>query len=140
VDAHRQHKLAVDDSLLLIEDLSEQSALDAAANILKMESRPDGLVVTNDFVAAVIMQNLKENGLRVPHDIAIVGFNNDIISKLVEPKLTTIDYPGTDMGLIIASNLINHLKGVSDIKQTSTVVVRSGLIVRESSLKLNAGG
>jgi LacI family transcriptional regulator len=139
LDAHRKNNIAVDDSLLLIQDLSEQSALEAATTILKMDPLPDGLVVTNDFVAAVIMQNLKENGIRIPEDIAIVGFNNDIISKLVEPKLTTIDYPGTDMGQIIAGNLIGHLKGISDIKLTSTVIVRSGLIIRASSQR-NAVG
>ncbi len=135
VDAHHHHNLPLDNALLLIEDLSEQSALDAAADILKMDPRPDGIVVTNDFVAAVIMQNLKENGISIPDDIAIAGFNNDVISKLVEPKLTTVDYPGVDMGEIVAKNLISHLKGITDIYQTSTVIVRSRLIIRESSLR-----
>jgi LacI family transcriptional regulator len=103
--------------------------------ILDMNPRPDGLFITNDFVAALCMQALKENGMRIPEDIAVVGFNNDAISRVVEPHLTTINYPGYDMGEIAARNLINHLKGLSDIKQTSTIIVRSELIIRESSLK-----
>jgi LacI family transcriptional regulator len=75
--------------------------------------------------------------VQIPEDIAVVGFNNDAISKIVEPQLTTIHYPGIDMGEIAARNLITHLKGVSDIKQTQTIVVRSELIVRKSS-KRNA--
>ena len=134
-EAHRAHGIAIDESLLLIEDLSEQSALEAAADILKMSPLPDGLFVTNDFVAAVIMQALKEKGVRIPEDIAVVGFNNDVISKLVEPKLSTIDYPGFDMGQLVTRNLINHLKGGTDLRQTSTIVMRTQLIVRESSLK-----
>jgi LacI family transcriptional regulator len=78
---------------------------------------------------------LKENGIRIPEDIAIVGFNNDTISKLIEPSLTTINYPGIDMGEIAARSLINHLKGISDIHQTNTIIVRSDLIIRNSSLK-----
>jgi LacI family transcriptional regulator len=135
LDAHAEKNLPVDEKLLIINDLSEQAALEAAAEILKMSPLPDGLVVTNDFAAAVIMNNLKENGIRIPEDIAIVGFNNDVISKLVEPKLTTIDYPGVEMGKIIASNLLNHLNGVEDIKNTSRVVVRTELIIRGSSLR-----
>jgi LacI family transcriptional regulator len=100
-----------------------------------MKPRPDGLFVTHDFSAAVCMQVLKENGLSVPSDIAIVGFNNDAISKLVEPNLTTIDYPGRYMGEIAAQNLIEQLKGGDTVQRTSTVVINSGLIVRGSSLR-----
>jgi Transcriptional regulators len=121
--------------LVLIKDLSEQCGVEAALQILKMKPLPDGAFITNDFSAAVCMQTLKEHVVRIPEDIAIVGFNNDAISKIVEPQLTTIFYPGIDMGEIAARNLINHLKGLADIRQTNTVVVRSELIIRKSSLK-----
>lgn len=133
IDAHYDNQLEADDQLLFIKDLSEESAIETAHDILQLNPLPDGLVVTNDFVAAVIMQILKENEVSIPRDMAIVGFNNDLISKLVEPQLSTIDYPGLDMGEIVARNLINHLKGISDLKQTSTIVVRTELIVRASS-------
>jgi LacI family transcriptional regulator len=81
------------------------------------------------------MQTLKDYGIRIPEDIAVVGFNNDAISKIVEPQLTTVHYPGMDMGEIAARNLISHLRGVSNIKHTNTIVVRSELIIRKSSLK-----
>jgi len=120
---------------VLIKDLSEQCGVEAALQILKMKPLPDGVFITNDFSAAVCMRTLREHGVRIPEDIAIVGFNNDAISKLVEPQMTTIDYPGIDMGEIAARNLINHLKGLSDLKHTNTIVVRSDLIIRSSSLK-----
>lgn len=134
-DALYDNKIKLDDKLLLIKDLSEQGSIEAAHEILKMKPLPDGAFITNDFSAAVCMQTLKENGVRIPQDIAIVGFNDDSICKLIEPQLSTVKYPGGDMGEIAAHNLINHLKGISDIKQTNTIVVRSELIVRKSSLK-----
>ncbi len=121
--------------LVLVKDLSEKSALEAAHEILKMKPRPDGLFVTNDFKAAVCMQELKRHGIRVPDDIAIVGFNNDTISKIVDPQLTTINYPGKDMGEISARNLINHLNGVGNIGTTNRIIVNSELIIRESSVR-----
>ena len=124
-----------DESLLLIKDLSEEAGIESAMQIMKINPLPDGLFITNDFVAAVCIKTLKEHDLVIPDDIAIVGFNNDAIAKLIEPTLSTINYPGKDMGEIVARNLINHLKGVSDIHQTNTIIVRSDLIVRESSLK-----
>lgn len=122
-------------NLVLVKDLSEQSALEAAQEILKMKPLPDGLFVTNDFIAAVCMHELKKNGIRVPEDIAIVGFNNDAISKIVDPQLTTINYPGKDMGEITARSLMNHLKGVGSIAVTNRIIVKSDLIIRESSVR-----
>ena len=130
-----EHQLPLDESLLIVADLSEKAGIDAAMQILKMKPLPDGIFVTNDFVAAVCMRTLKEAGIKIPEDIAVVGFNNDTIGKLIEPALTTINYPGIDMGEIAARNLLNHLKGVGNLDQTNTIIVRSELIIRKSSLK-----
>jgi LacI family transcriptional regulator len=134
-DALYDHNIAFDEKLLLVNDLSENAGVEAARQIVKMKPLPDGLFCTNDFVAAVCMRTLKESGIRIPQDIAIVGFNNDAVSKLVEPTLTTVNYPGKDMGEIAARYLINHLKGESKLEQTNTIIVRSELVVRRSSLK-----
>jgi len=134
-DALAQNNIPFDKKLVLIKDLSEHCGVEAANEIMKMKPMPDGAFITNDFSAAVCIQTLKANGIRIPEDIAIVGFNNDAVSKIVEPQLTTIDYPGIDMGEITARNLINHLKGISNIKKTKTIVVHSKLIIRQSSLK-----
>jgi len=124
------------EKLLIINDLSEKAGIAAAKKILRMKLLPDGIFVTNDFVASVCMRTLKENGVMIPDDIAVVGFNNDIIGKLIEPTLTTINYPGMAMGEVTARNLINHLKGISNMTQTNSIIVRSELIIRESSLKI----
>ena len=134
-EALKEAGLDFEERLLIINDLSEKSGIESALQVLKMKPRPDSAFITNDFVAAVFMRTLKENGLAIPADIAIVGFNNDAISKLIEPALTTINYPGIDVGEIAARNLVDHLKGVANIQNTNTIIVRSNLIIRKSSLK-----
>ena len=81
------------------------------------------------------MMKLKEAGIRIPGDIAFAGFNNDPISKIIEPNLTTVNYSGYDMGEAAVISLINHLNGISNVKTTNTIILRSDLIIRESSLK-----
>lgn len=135
VDALEKNNIVFDKNLVLIKDLSEHCGVEAANEIMQMKPMPDGAFITNDFSAAVCMQTLKANGIRIPEDIAIVGFNNDAIAKIVAPQLTTIDYPGIDMGAIAARHLINHLKGISNLKKTKTIVVHSKLIIRQSSLR-----
>ena len=127
--------LPYDDSLLIVNDLSESAAIESAMQMLKMDPLPDAAFITNDIVAAVVMRTLKENGITIPGQIAIVGFNNDAICTLVEPALSTINYPGIDVGEVAARNLINHLKGIGNMQNTNTIIIRSNLIIRKSSLK-----
>ncbi len=134
-DALFDNGISFNENLVIINDLSEKAGIESAKQMLSLEPLPDGAFITNDFVAAVCMRTLKENNIKIPTDIAVVGFNNDAIGKLIEPALTTINYPGKDMGEIAARNLINHLQGSGNIHKINTVIVSSDLVIRRSSLK-----
>ena len=132
--ALQEYNLPYEPDQLMVTDLSENAGVEVARQILEMKARPDGLFFANDLCAAVCMKNLKDAGIKIPQDIAIVGFNNDTISRLVEPQLTTINYPGREMGEIAANNLIVQLNGVSD-RSDYTVILASQLMIRGSSNK-----
>ena len=129
------HGMPYDDSLLMVTDLSREAGLEAAQQLKAMPLMPDGLFVTNDLCAVSCMGALKHAGLRIPEDMAIVGFNNDPVSQVIEPNLTTIHYPGEEMGEIAAQSMINHLNGLMNIQTTNTIVLHSELVIRASSLK-----
>lgn len=134
--ALKDHAIPFDEKkLLYISKLSEETGIKAAEQILKMSSKPDGVFSANDTAAVYCMIKLKEAGIRIPTDIAFAGFNNDPISKIIEPNLTTVNYSGYDVGEAAVNSLINHLKGISSIKTTNTIILRSDLIIRASSLK-----
>lgn len=135
-DALRDNNMRIRDEYIIVNDLSEEAAIVAAHDILKMKEKPDGIFITNDFCAAIVMRTLKDNGIRIPEDIAIVGFNNDVITRVVEPSMTTINYPGIEMGEVVAKNLIDHLSGKSSIHHTHTIIIKSELVPRESSKKI----
>lgn len=125
------------DELLIINYLNEHVGhdLDASKQLLAMEPRPDGVFITNDAFAAYCMRELRSAGLNIPQDIAIAGFNNDPMCVLVDPNLTTINYPAYEMGEVAAKTLINHLKGESNMLLTDSIVLKSEMIIRGSSLK-----
>lgn len=129
------HGIAFMEELVLISNLSQEAGAKAANHILAMENRPDGVFVANDNCAVGCISALKKAGVRIPQDIAFVGFNNDPVSTVVEPNLTTINYPGYKMGEVAAYNLINHLNGNATIHATDTIILRSELVIRESSKK-----
>jgi LacI family transcriptional regulator len=125
------------DLIIVLSDINEEAGEEVVNQILKMDPLPDGLFVSNDACAASCMDHLRQRGIRIPEDIALVGFNNEIISRVVEPKITTIDYPGFEMGEVAMKNLINHLdeSGHKTIQNTNKITIRSKLLIRESSQK-----
>jgi LacI family transcriptional regulator len=126
--------LSYDPALVIKNSLTEEGGVDAAEQILKMKKRPDGIFTANDTSAVACIRELKAAGVRVPEDIAVVGFNNDPISRVIEPNLTTIHYPGLEIGEQAATTLIQQLKNENG-SHLNTVMLNHKLIIRKSSLK-----
>jgi LacI family transcriptional regulator len=127
------HKIKFREENLIINNLSQEAGIAAASTLLKMNSRPDAVFVANDNCAVGCMIGMKKAGIRIPEDVAFVGFNNDPVSKVIEPNLTTINYPGYEMGQVAAQHLINHLNGTVIIKTANTILLHSELVIRASS-------
>ncbi len=138
-NALKEAKIPYSEKLIYISKLTEESGSEAADHILKMKptDRPDAVFSANDTAAVHCMIRLKSAGLSIPGDIAFAGFNNDPVSTVIEPNLTTVNYSGYSVGEAAVTNLVNHLNGISSIKATNTIILRSDLIIRASSLKLN---
>jgi LacI family transcriptional regulator len=142
-DRYRGYKQALSDNkiefkheLVVISDMSAQAGIDAAKKILSMHPRPDGLFASNDTSAVAAIVELEKAGVKIPSEIAVVGFNNEPISQVVQPNLSTVDYPAKEIGEIAATSLINMLKS-SQSHNLSTIVLKHKLLIRKSSLKRN---
>jgi LacI family transcriptional regulator len=111
----------------------------ATEKLLALKDRPEAIFATSDPVAMGAMQAIKQAGLKIPQDVAVVGFSNWIFSALLEPPLTSVDQPGFEMGQEAAKLLIRHIElrtknNEVDIP-SETKVLKTRLIVRDSSLK-----
>jgi LacI family transcriptional regulator len=127
--------IELDESLIYVTDLSQEAGVETGHIIQKMENKPDGLFIANDFCAVHCMESLKQAGFSIPRDIAVAGFNDDPLARVIEPNLTTIHYPGQEMGEIAAKSLIQHLNSSSGVNHTNTIILHSELIVRASSVR-----
>jgi LacI family transcriptional regulator len=99
-----------------------------------MLPRPDGIFTSNDTTAVAAMVELERAGVIIPDEIAVVGFNNDPISQVIRPNLTTVDYPARQIGEIAATSLVNKLKN-SESANFSTIMLKHDLICRQSSFR-----
>ncbi|MGV3764749.1 MAG: LacI family DNA-binding transcriptional regulator [Chitinophagaceae bacterium] len=133
--ALKDHHIRFSDKLLLQTDLSEDAGLAAADYILELKDRPDGVFVANDNCAVHCMRRLLQEGVKIPEDIAFVGFNNDPITRVIDPGLTSINYPGLTLGITAIQTMLNHINGVATLENTSSVVLREELVIRASSLR-----
>ena len=107
----------------------------SARQLLSLPEPPDAIFAHNDMVALGAMQAIKEAGLRVPQDIAIIGFSNWQFSELVEPQLSTIAQPGRDMGRAAAQLLINAIESDEEKIGIKTEVLPTELVIRSSTVK-----
>lgn len=128
------HQIGYDERLVFFNNLSDQAGIEVSKEILKMQELPDGIFTANDACAVSCIRELKQAGIKIPDDIAVAGFNNDPLSKVIEPNLTTVNYPGQEMGEAAASILIRRLDKLEGTS-FNTIVLRHELIMRESSLR-----
>ena len=132
--ALKEFKLPYETELSVEDTLDEGSGRRTVERILRMKEQPDGIFAANDTSAVSVICNLKQAGLKVPEDVAVVGFNNVYISRIIDPSLTTIHYPGQEMGEVAAATLIDML----DQEKTfvpKTIVLNHKLIIRKSSVR-----
>jgi DNA-binding LacI/PurR family transcriptional regulator len=118
-------------SLVYYGGLHEQDGYASMDSLLKRSNRPDAIFAVNDPVAIGAFQRIKEAKLRIPEDIAIMGFSNNKITTLVDPPLTTIDQPSFEMGKKSAEILISIIEGKTT--EQKTWILGTQLIERKST-------
>ncbi len=100
-------------------------------NLLKAKNKPDAIFAMSDRLAVGAMECIKKFGLSMPNDIGLIGFNNEPITKLLSPSISTIDQPAFEMGKKAARMFIQLINN-KDLKPAD-IILNPRLIVRESS-------
>jgi len=128
LDALRKYNLPIDNNIIHVCDTREE-AMSITPMILDSPNRPDGFFAINDQSAAGILYAVKQAKLRVPKDISICGFSDGELAKSCDPRLTTVEQHGYEMGCKAAQLLIDKITGVTR-GQYKNEIIRSNLIVR----------
>jgi LacI family transcriptional regulator len=131
--ALKSANIEIDESLILVGGLHENDGYDSMKKVFTQNKKIDAVFAVNDPVAIGAFQKIKEAGLRIPEDIGIVGFSNNKITNLINPRLTTVDQPSFEMGKRSAEILIDMIKDESKLKNPFTEILEAKLIIREST-------
>jgi len=119
-----------DGSLELEADLTEEDGYSAARRLLALHPRPSAILAASDLMAIGAIRAAKEMGLRVPHDLAVVGFDGTPVSAFAHPPLTTVRQPAYDIGARAAHMLMDLLGGQAE--EVRHEIVQPALIIRQS--------
>jgi LacI family transcriptional regulator len=128
MDALRKYNLPVDESLIRVCDTREEAII-ITPEILDRPNRPDGFFAINDHCAAGILYAAKLAKLRVPKDVAIMGFSDGELAKACDPMLSTVEQHGFEIGKHAAKLLIDKINGETQ-GQYSNKIVKTNLIIR----------
>lgn len=90
-------------------DLSAAAGMAAMTRLLAADERPDAIFAVSDMLAAGALRAIEKAGLRVPEDIAVVGFDGTELSEMVSPSLSTIEQPSRDIGRKAVDLLLNKI-------------------------------
>jgi len=111
--------------------MHEQDGYASMDSMIKEKIIPDAIFAVNDPVAIGAFQRIKEAKLRIPEDVAIIGFSNNKITSLIDPQLTTVDQPSFEMGKKSAEILIDIIE--NKMVKPKTWVLDTTLLVRGST-------
>ncbi len=98
--------------------------------LLDDAARPSAILANNDVTAVRVMDSALDRGLAIPHQLAIVGYDDTVLASLVRPTLTSVDQPNDDIGRIAMEMVEERLSGrVHDRHE----IIAPSLVVRASS-------
>ncbi len=132
------HGLPVEEQLIVTGNMKLKDGAAGMRQLLALPpaARPTAIFSASDFASVGAMQVLKENGLRVPQDVALAGFSNETFTSFTEPRLSSVDQRCEQMGQETVRLFLEMLAARPGTFEPRRVVLEPQVLIRESSLKV----
>lgn len=132
LEALRENRIAIDRTLVACDKIDYDVALQAALRLLERDDRPDAILAFNDIITFAAFTAIKQSGLRIPEDVALIGFTDDDHASYVTPRLSAIVDQSRLMGETACRLLLKNIGGDTKIYKK---IVPQKLVIRETSAK-----
>ena len=136
LEALKQARIPIDRDIIICDKIDFESSRETALRLLSSENRPDAILAFNDIITYAAFDAIKTLGLRIPEDVAIIGFTDTDASAFVTPKLASIEDQSHKTGALACELLMRNIAGDTKIYKE---VVPMILKIRESSDKVRQG-
>jgi LacI family transcriptional regulator len=133
--ALKKHRIPVTPDLIIETGLMIADGERVMQRLIDSKSLPEAIICVNDPTAIGAIKKLKQNGYKIPEDVAVVGFTETKTAELIEPQLTSVEQPTYEMGQIAAKLLLEQINS-KGIFIPQKIILNGKLNVRESSVIL----
>jgi LacI family transcriptional regulator len=134
-DALKKHQLPLDDELLTESGLTIEDGRVKMLELLSLATPPDAVYVAGDHAALGALQVLKEKNIKIPEEIALVGFGNEPFTDMVTPRITSVHQHSVEIGKQAANAFLKYVDRDTIDQQLNKIILDAKLIVRDSSNK-----
>ena len=135
-DALTKFNLPVSKDLIVESNLRIKDGRRIMKQLINLPEPPDAVYAAGDYAALGALQVLKEEGIKIPNEIALVGFSNEPFTSFVTPSISTINQHNSEIGRLAAETFLDRMENPSKEVKLNKIILDAELIVRESSNKL----
>lgn len=137
ISALRDNNLEVkEDFIIDLKKINYQEGITACDVLFNLKVIPDGLFASSDTLALSVVTCAHKRGLKVPEDIAIIGFDNDPLSEIISPNISTVSQPAEQMGRLSAEIILKNIKNNNSEDAKISTYLQTEVIERGSSKKI----
>ncbi|HHU0625622.1 TPA: substrate-binding domain-containing protein, partial [Enterobacter bugandensis] len=127
--ALQQAGLACDDGLVRQTNWQFSESFTATTSLLELTERPDAIFCASDWLAIGCYQALAVNGVRIPQDMLLAGYDDQKISEQLTPPLTSIQLPYSELGRLAVEYLCNQEDAATHVTLAGRLKVRASSLV-----------
>ena len=132
LEALRENRIPIDRNLVACEKIDYEWALETTTNLLQQAERPDAILAFNDIITFAAFTAIKQQGLRIPEDVALIGFTDDVHAQYVTPRMSAIEDQSHLMGQTACQLLLKTINGDPKIYRK---IVPQELVIRDTSAR-----
>ena len=133
LEALRENRIPIERELVVCDMIDYQTALKNTVQLLLSDNRPDAILAFNDIITFAAMTAIKECGLRIPEDVALIGFTDDVHAAYVTPRMSAIEDQSHEMGVTACKLLLRNIAGDTKVYKK---IVPQQLNIRDTSAKI----
>jgi LacI family transcriptional regulator len=127
--------LPYDESLIIESNLQLEDGRNSMLKLLTLHAVPDGVFSSSAYGIMGALQVLKEKGIKVPQEVALIGFTNETFTSFSEPALSTVEHHSMRMGNTAAEIFLEEISDEQKKFIPQKIVLKPELIIRQSSLR-----
>lgn len=136
-DALAKYGLPLNEDMIIESNLRVEDGRRIMTELLNRPDRPDAVYAAGDYAALGAMQVLQEHNIKIPEEIALIGFSDEPFTSLSNPSITTINQKSEQIGKLAAEAFLERINNPKEKLKLKKIILEPELIIRDSSRKNN---